>query len=169
MAAYSSRIALITALICAGLLATAYYMEIVLDLVPCALCLAQRIVFGVIGICCLLYLMPLHSTRLTFGILVLTSSAIGIWLASRQLWLQSLPKDELPSCGPDIYFLIEHFPLIDSLRNMLLGSGNCAEVQWSFLSLSIPGWALIFYSLTLISSTWMTLFRGPRPFKLFKS
>jgi disulfide bond formation protein DsbB len=167
MSAYSSRIALFTALICAGLLATAFYMEYVTGLVPCALCLAQRAMFALIGVACLLYMLPFYASRLVFAVLSFVGSGIGVWLASRQLWLQSLPEDQVPACGPDIYFMIERFPLADSLQTMLLGSGSCAEVQWTFLSLSIPGWTLLFYILTALVSVYLMLFRGPRPFRLF--
>ena len=137
MSAYSARIALLTTLVCAALLATAFYMEYVDGLVPCALCLAQRVMFALIGIASLLYMLPFYASRLVFATVALMSSGLGIWLASRQLWLQSLPEDEVPACGPDIYFMIERFPLADSLRTMLLGSGSCAEVQWTFFALSI--------------------------------
>ena len=167
MSAYSARIALFTALICAGLLATAFYMEYVTGLVPCALCLAQRAMFALIGVACLLYMLPFYASRLVFAVLSFVGSGIGVWLASRQLWLQSLPEDQVPACGPDIYFMIERFPLADSLQTMLLGSGSCAEVQWTFLSLSIPGWTLLFYILTALVSFYLMLFRGPRPFRLF--
>jgi disulfide bond formation protein DsbB len=167
MFAYSARIASLTALICAGLLVTAFYMEYVTGLVPCALCLAQRAMFGLIGVACLLYMLPFYASRLVFAVLSLIGSGLGIWLASRQLWLQSLPEDQVPACGPDIYFMIERFPLADSLQTMLLGSGSCAEVQWTFLSLSIPGWTLLFYVLTALVSVYLMLYRGPRPFRLF--
>jgi disulfide bond formation protein DsbB len=167
MSAYSARIALFTALICAGLLATAFYMEYVTGLVPCALCLAQRAMFALIGVACLLYMLPFYVSRLVFAVLSFVGSGLGVWLASRQLWLQSLPEDQVPACGPDIYFMIERFPLADSLQTMLLGSGSCAEVQWTFLSLSIPGWTLLFYILTALVSVYLMRFRGPRPFRLF--
>ena len=168
MSSYSARIAFVTALICAALLTTAFYMEYVSGLVPCALCLAQRVMFMLIGIACLFYMLPFYASRLIFASIGLISSGLGIWLASRQLWLQSLPEDEVPACGPDIYFMIERFPLADSLQTMLLGSGSCAEVQWTFLSLSIPGWTLLFYVLTALVSIYLMIFRGPRPFQLFK-
>lgn len=168
MSSYSARIAFVTALICAALLTTAFYMEYVSGLVPCALCLAQRVMFALIGIACLFYMLPFYASRLIFASIGLISSGLGIWLASRQLWLQSLPKDEVPACGPDIYFMIERFPLADSLQTMLLGSGSCAEVQWTFLSLSIPGWTLLFYVLSALVSIYLMIFRGPRPFRLFK-
>ena len=102
MSAHSSRIALVTALMCVVLLSVAFYLEFVSGLVPCALCLAQRVMFGLIGIGCLLYLLPFYGSRLIFGLLSFVSSGLGIWLASRQLWLQSLPEDQVPTCGPDI-------------------------------------------------------------------
>ena len=85
MSAYSARIALLTALICAALLATAFYMEYVTGLVPCALCLAQRAMFALIGVACLLYTFPFYVSRLIFAGLSLVASGLGIWLASRQL------------------------------------------------------------------------------------
>ncbi len=169
MATYSARLALLTALTCAGLLASALYMEYVSGLVPCALCLAQRATFALIGIACLLYLLPFYTSRFIFSLAAFISSTLGVWLASRQLWLQSLPEDELPACGPDIYFMIERFPLTESLQTMLMGSGSCAEVQWTFLTLSIPGWTLLFYLLTACISIVLMIFRGPRPFRLFKN
>ena len=168
MATYSARLALLTGLICAGLLATALYMEYISGLVPCALCLAQRAMFALIGIACFFYMLPFYASRLIFSIIAFISSSLGVWLASRQLWLQSLPEDELPACGPDIYFMIERFPLTESLQTMLMGSGSCAEVQWTFLTLSIPGWTLLFYLLTASISIVLMIFRGPRPFRLFK-
>ena len=169
MATYSARLALLTALTCAGLLATALFMEYASGLVPCALCLAQRATFALIGIACLLYLLPFYTSRFIFSLAAFISSTLGVWLASRQLWLQSLPENEVPACGPDIYFMIEQFPLTESLQTMLMGSGSCAEVQWTFLTLSIPGWTLLFYLLTACISIVLMIFRGPRPFRLFKN
>ena len=168
MATYSARLALLTALTCAGLLGTALYMEYVTGLVPCALCLAQRATFALIGIACLLYMLPFYTSRLIFSLAAFISSTLGVWLASRQLWLQSLPEDEVPACGPDIYLMLERFSLTESLQTMLMGSGSCAEVQWTFLTLSIPGWTLLFYLLTACISIVLMIFRGPRPFRLFK-
>ena len=168
MATYSARLALLTALTCAGLLGTALYMEYLSGLVPCALCLAQRATFALIGIACLLYMLPFYTSRLIFSLAAFISSTLGVWLASRQLWLQSLPEDEVPACGPDIYLMLERFSLTESFQTMLMGSGSCAEVQWTFLTLSIPGWTLLFYLLTACISIVLMIFRGPRPFRLFK-
>jgi disulfide bond formation protein DsbB len=65
--------------------------------------------------------------------------------------------------------MIERFPLADSLKTMLMGTGSCAEVQWTFLTLSIPGWTLLSFIVTALVSVYLMIFRGPRPFRLFKN
>lgn len=151
---------------CFALLGSAFYLEYVSGLVPCALCLAQRVVFALVGILCLLYLIPSYRFRLICAISILLSSALGIWLAARQLWLQSLPEDQVPDCGPDIYFMIERFPFTDSLQTLLLGSGSCAEVH-PVLGLPIPAWTLMAYVALALGSVWLGAARGARPFRLF--
>lgn len=165
----STVVALMMAIFCFGLLVVAFYLEFVSNLIPCALCLAQRIVFAIIGISCLLYLLPFYSSRLIFALTSTFSGTLGIWLASRQLWLQSLPSEQIPPCGPDIYFIFRQFPITESFQTMILGTGNCAEVQWTFLNLSIPSWTLVAFVLLTLGSLWISAFRGPRPFRLFKS
>ena len=160
-------IAWITAVSCAGLLGTALYMEYQSGLVPCALCLAQRGAFVVIGIASLLYLLPAYRLKIWFAGLAGLGSVLGIWLAGRQVWLQSLPPDQVPACGPDIYFMLERFPFSETLQTLLMGSGSCAEVQWTFLGLSIPGWTLLWFMAMAVGSIIMASFRGPRPFRLF--
>ena len=75
------------------------------------------------------------------GVMLLIALA-GIGLAWRQLWLQSLPPEEVPACGPGIYYMLDRFPLGDVLASMIKGTGDCAEVQL-FLGVSIPVWSLL--------------------------
>lgn len=167
MARYSNALAGLIALTCLMLLAVALYMEHVSGLVPCALCLAQRAAFGLIALGALLYLIPIYRLKLLSGLIVSLAAGLGIWLAGRQVWLQSLPEDEVPACGPDIYFVLDRFPLGESLQTLMLGSGSCAEVQWQFLGLSIPGWTLLWFIVMGLLGIWLSVFRGPRPFRLF--
>jgi disulfide bond formation protein DsbB len=67
---------------------------------------------------------------------------IGAGFSIRQLYLQSLPEDQVPACGPDMTYMLENFPLADVLAAMTRGTGSCAEVAWQF-GLTIPGWALV--------------------------
>ena len=74
------------------------------------------------------------------------AAIIGSGFSPRQLWLQSLPADEVPACGPGLDYMLEVFPLSDVLKAMVMGTGNCAEVTWTFLSLSIPAWVLLAFA-----------------------
>jgi len=78
-----------------------------------------------------------------YSLMVVMASTIGGALAIRQLHLQSLPEDQVPSCGPGLDYLLDVFPMQDVIQMVLVGDGSCAEVAWSLLGISIPGWALV--------------------------
>ena len=67
-------------------------------------------------------------------------------MAARHVWIQHLPPDKVPACGPDLFFMLENFPLGRTLQKLFEGSGQCAEVKWRFLTLSIPEWSLVCFS-----------------------
>lgn len=131
---------------CALLLAIAYYMEYVMGLEPCPLCMMQRVAVAAVGVLGLIA--GLHDPRGLLGRriyagLIALFALFGAGLAGRQLWLQSLPADQVPACGPSVDYLLEAFPLLDVIMIALQGTGDCAKVSWTFLGLSIPGWTLI--------------------------
>ena len=72
-------------------------------------------------------------------------AATGAGLAARHVWLQSLPADQVPACGPGLDYIMDAFPLLDALELVFTGSGECAEVNWSFLGLSMPGWTFLWF------------------------
>ena len=140
---------------CACLMAAALYMETVMGLVPCPLCIFQRLAVvaaGSIAIIGALHNPGGRGVRI-YGGLTLAAAAIGAALALRQLYLQSLPADQIPACGPDLDYLLDVFPIVDVIAIVLQGDGSCAEVVWTFLSISIPGWTLIgFVALAALSA-----------------
>ena len=142
---FDNRAELLATLIVAAtgvLLAGALVMEHLFELAPCPLCLMQRIWFALAGLFSLAAL--LHSARWgIYPLLTIVASAIGAGFSVRQLYLQSLPADQVPACGPDMTYALENFPLSDILALMTRGSGDCAAVAWQFLGVSIPGWALV--------------------------
>lgn len=87
-------------------------------------------------------------------------AAIGSGFSLRQLYLQSLPPDQVPACGPDIAYMFENFPLLDAVSLLLRGDGNCAEVAWTFLGLSIPAWTFIAFVGLIAFNLWQ-FFRKP--------
>ena len=129
---------------CALLMGGALYMEHIMFLEPCPLCIFQRI--AVIAAGAIAILAALHGPGPTgvrvYGGLVVIAALAGAGLSSRQLYLQSLPEGQAPACGPGLDYLMEVFPLTEVIRMVLAGDGSCAEVVWTFLGVSIPGWAL---------------------------
>ena len=131
------------ALACAGLLSAGYYLEWVAGLEPCPLCMSQRLCFFLVGIAALVAGAG-TSWRWWLGG---ATAGIGFALAGgavavRQLWLQSLPEDLVPACGPTLAYMIDALPWTHVLEAMLVGDGNCAEVSWRMLGLSLPAWSL---------------------------
>jgi len=128
-----------------GAIASMLYMQHVMGLPPCALCITQRVFMIALGITALIA--AIHNPR-TWGHRVYAGVGLGfalggVYFANHHRWLQSLPEDQVPACGPGLNYLLENFPLMEALQLLLRGDGNCAEVQWTFLSLSIPQWALV--------------------------
>jgi disulfide bond formation protein DsbB len=87
-------------------------------------------------------------------VLALLAAAAGIAVAGRHVWLQHLPADQVPMCGPGLNFLMEAFPLSSVIRTVLTGSGECAKVDWTFLGLSMPEWSLAWF---LLFAAWIVL------------
>lgn len=139
-------------IICAGLLGFAYYAQHVMFLDPCPLCILQRIAF--FGMALFFLIGGIHNPqawgRYVYPGLVSVFGIFGAAIAGRHIWLQSLPADQVPDCGPGLGYMLETLPLQSVLEKVLTGSGECAEVSWSFLGLSMPWWTLIWYvALTL--------------------
>ncbi|MDZ4350503.1 MAG: disulfide bond formation protein B [Xanthomonadaceae bacterium] len=143
--------------ICAALVGYALYAQHVLGLEPCPLCVFQRVAFMALAVA--FALGALHNpvsriARAVYGVLVALAGGAGIGIAARHVWLQSLPADEVPACGPGLDYLMEAFPLQDMLARVFRGSGECAEIDWTFLGLSMPAWNLIVYSLFVVGGLW---------------
>jgi disulfide bond formation protein DsbB len=145
---------LIGFLLCTAMLAIAGYFQFVDHLEPCPLCILQRIITLAIGV--VLLLAVIHNPKSIgvkiYGVLAGLVSCVGIGVAGRHVWLQNLPEDQVPSCGPGLNFMLENFPLNDAINMVLRGSGECAEVLWTFLGLSIPAWTLVAFILFAIMS-----------------
>ncbi len=133
------------ALICAAMMGFALYAQYVMLLDPCPLCILQRVAVILLGI--LFLLAGLHNPgqlggRIYSALLGLVALA-GAGVAAWHLRLQNLPPDEVPSCGPGLEYMVENFPLKDALGMIFKGSGECAEVVWRLLGLSMPAWVVI--------------------------
>jgi len=145
--------------ICASLLGFGLYLEHSVGLEPCPLCIFQRVAYIVIALFALIAV--IHNPRKLFERiytgLILITSLCGAGIAGRQVWLQHLPEDKIPECGPGLEYMLDAFPLTDALRMILSGSGECAEVQWTFLSFSIAEWSILCFIGFVIASVMMLI------------
>lgn len=140
-------------LLCITLLGIALYMQHVMNLEPCPLCIMQRGFFLATGIVSLIAFIhnPAGRGKVIYGAMAAVLAAAGGGFAIRQIYLQHLPEDQVPACGPSLSYMVENFPLQDVLSVMLSGDGNCAEIVWQdpVIGMSIPQWSLVgFVALT---------------------
>lgn len=155
------RASIAAAVICAALLGYGYYLQYVQGLEPCPLCLVQRLFFYAVMV--IFLIAAIHAPGRTGGriyaALAFLFAAGGAATAARQVWLQHLPADRVPQCGPDLYFMLQNFPLSSTLEKLIRGSGECAAVDWKFLGLSIAGWSLVWFAIFIVLAAWLLLRR----------
>lgn len=158
---------LIGFLVCAGLIGYVLYVQYYQYISPCPLCIFQRFAFIGMGIVFLIGALhaPRGGGRWLYASLVALIGAGGIAVALRQLWLQSLPADQVPTCGPGLGYMLDTFPLGQTLKMVFTGSGECAEVNWTFLGLAMPAWSQICLLLLAVWALWTA--RRPREPRLF--
>lgn len=138
----------IAALLCGALLAYGYYAQFHLGFEPCPLCIFQRVALIAVAIVCAAAALhnPAGVGRRVYGALTLVAAGAGIGIAARHVWLQHLPPDAVPECGPGLDYMLEAFPLGKALRMAFTGSGECAKVDWTFAGLSMPEWTLLWFA-----------------------
>ena len=134
-------------LACAGLLGYAYYSQFIDGLEPCPLCIFQRVAVIVLGL--LFAIAAVHGAGKTgsrvYAGLVALAAAAGAGIAGWHVRLQNLPPDQVPECGPGLDYMLDVFPLTETLRRVFTASGECADINWNFLGISMPAWVLIWF------------------------
>ena len=145
---------LLGCLVCAALMGFALYLQYGMDLEPCPLCVAQRVC--VIGMGIVFLVAAIHNPgrfgATLYAVIQLAIGGIGAALATRHVWLQSLPKDQVPACGMSLDYMLDTLPFTEVLKKVFLGTGECAEKAWEFLHLSIAGWTLVFFVAMIAAS-----------------
>ena len=134
-----------------GLVIGAYLFQLIGYYDPCPLCILQRWAFGFIAVCGLALLIPNLYPLISKIILFIASllSLGGGMIAGRQIYLQHLPADQIPTCAPPMDFLMDTLPFMELIQTILLGDGNCAEYQWRFI-FNFAEWALLFFVMLFV-------------------
>lgn len=143
-------------LACAALLGFAYYAQLILGLEPCPLCIFQRVALIALGIVFLVATLhgPGGRGARLYGGAVLLAAGTGVAVAGRHVWLQHLPADQVPACGPGLEYLMDVLPAIDVVQQVFTGSGECAKVDWTFLGLAMPTWVLLWFVALGLAGAW---------------
>ena len=140
----------------------ALYLQHYQGLEPCPLCVFQRV--AVIGVGVMALIAAVHGPqawgqRVYSGVMALSAVA-GVVVAGRHVWLQHLPADQVPSCGPGLDFWIAALPWQQVVQQVFQGSGECAKVDWTLLGLSLPMWTLMLF-VGLLLAALVQLVRRP--------
>lgn len=130
---------------CLALMGGALYLEHVVGLNPCPLCIVQRIFVMLFGAVCLVAAIhgPGRGGRRTYAVLGLLMAVGGAATAARQIWLQSVPADQLEACLPSLEFMMQALPLQEIVTLVFRGTADCAEVTWTLFGFSLPEWSLL--------------------------
>ncbi len=136
----------VLALVCAAciaMLAFGLYLQHVVGLEPCPMCIVQRYALVLVGIVAGITALATRKSLLVIGLGLMTVlSGLGAFVAARQSFLQWYPP-EIASCGRDLYGMIETFPLKRAIPMIFKGSGDCTKIDWTFLGLSIANWSFV--------------------------
>ena len=143
---------------CAALLGFGLYLQHVVGLEPCPMCILQRVAFvavGVVALAAAIHGPKPTGARVYSGFVVLFALA-GAAVAARHSWLQRNPPP-IASCGAELEFLLDNFPLAQALPKIFGGTGECSKVSWKFLGISIPEWALLWFIAFAAIAVWASL------------
>jgi protein dithiol:quinone oxidoreductase len=150
-------------LACVALLAYAFFAQYVMHLEPCPLCIFQRV--GVFATGVMFAIAAAHDPagwgRRVYAALISVAALATVGVAAKHVYIQHLPPDQVPACGASLDFMLKVFPLTEVLEKVLLGSGECAKINWRFLGLAMPAWVLIAAAGLLAWALWANLRRRP--------
>ncbi|MGH8250501.1 MAG: disulfide bond formation protein B [Steroidobacteraceae bacterium] len=147
---------------CAAALGYAFWSQYGMGLVPCHLCVFQRVTLAALG--AFFLFAALHSRPGTRGavhaVLIGIAGFATLATSGRHVWIQMQPEGSVPACGADLAFMLDLFPLTDVIVKVFKAGGECAKVDWSFLGLSMPAWVFVLALLLTAGGIWNNLRRA---------
>jgi disulfide bond formation protein DsbB len=141
-----------------------FYLQEYLGLEACPLCMTQRVfvvLWGAIAFAGAVH-DPRSWGRRVYAALCGLAAWGGAAVAARHVWLQHLPADQVPACGPSLDYMLESLPWRDTLSVILAGDGNCAVIDWTFLGFSIPEQTLALFGVAILACIWQVVRDDPR-------
>ena len=154
----------VAALCCFALVGFALYSQQFMGLVPCPLCIFQRVAMAGLGLAFVLAALPRDAhwrLQRCAAVLLALAALIAIGIAARHLYIQHQPAGTVAACGASLDYMLDVFPLTDVLRKVLTGSGECAKVDWTFLGLAMPAWVMIWAAGLGAGGVWLNWAQRP--------
>ena len=150
------------ALSSAAALSFAFYAQYGLNLVPCHLCIFQRVTMAAMCLAFVLAALFSRPGRRGFlcAVLIGVTGIATLATAGRHVWIQMQPEGSVPACGADLDFMLDLFPLTEVILKVFQAGGECAKVDWSFLGFSMPAWVLILAALMTAAGVGINLRKG---------
>jgi disulfide bond formation protein DsbB len=132
-------------LACVGLMACALFFQYGMKLVPCNMCILQRIAVVQLGLVFLVAALhnPGRIGARVYGVLVSLAGVVAAAASARHVWMQMQPAGSLPSCGADFFTMLDMLPPTEVVLRIVNGGGECQAIVWSLFGLSMPAWLLI--------------------------
>jgi len=157
----SRPLAFAGAVACFGLIGIAIYLQNVVGLEPCPLCMLQRLVYVGLGTIFLIQAIhgPGRTGTLVYGVLELAAALTGAGFSARHVWLQWNPPD-FNACTADLFFQLRKFPVLNVIERALRATGDCAVVDWTMLGLSIAEWSLVWFGIFALAALAVALRAG---------
>jgi protein dithiol:quinone oxidoreductase len=143
-----------------ALMAYAFYAQYVMQLVPCTYCMVQRFAMVMTGVVCTFGV--IHEPKSVMGWRIYSLSALffalfGAAAAAKHVYIQYLPMDKRPGCGPSVDFMLQNMPLGKVLHNLFITGGDCGDIDWKFFGLTMPGWVLVWFVVFIVLVVWRGL------------
>ena len=137
------------------------FLQQAMGLAPCPLCITQRAFVALVGLFALIAFIhnPRGYGRRIYAALCTLAALGGAAVAGRHVWLQNLPADQAPACGPSLGYMLETLPLSETFALVMMGDGNCADTEWAFMGLSIPEQTLALFAVLSVMGLWQTVRR----------
>jgi protein dithiol:quinone oxidoreductase len=153
-----------------GLVAFSLYLQFHQGLEPCPLCLVQRGLVILLGLLCgigIFFTPAQRLARWTYAGIITLIALIGAASTLRKIWLEQLPSEKIPPCGPGLQYMLDHLPFHQTLKVLLMGSGDCSKMEWQFLGIALSGWTLLAFLVFIGLGLWQiirysSLRGGPR-------
>ena len=145
-----------------GLLAFGLYLQHVVGLEPCPMCIVQRYALVLVAVIAgLTALGRRRGVHVSGSLLMILVAGFGAFVAARQSWLQWYPP-EVVTCGRDFYGMIETFPLKRAIPMIFKGGGDCTAIDWTFLGGSIANWSFLCFVAVVLVAAWLIRRSGAR-------